>query len=286
MLDRALPPLPYDWNFPHANLAEAFAYTYWASYSDAAVDPRVLLAFQRAYTVTLVEMHAPVANGRPGYLIAVATINGQNKVIVAIEGTRTWSQVVNFWSAQNNAVTLPNSRGKVYSLFNTHANTIVTELMSNALFLQNLNAATTPITFTGYSLGAACAELCVEALKIANPTKALSVIKFGSPRIGNFGYMDRRSRTVIRRNVYCGRDPVDIFPYRRRQVWCSMGSFRSATWLPIVAMPTRSVGIRSTVRSALSTKVECSKSRRCLALWPRRSTPKIRGTITTWIRTA
>src|SRR6266542_4518180 len=179
MLDRALPPLAYNFLFPMVSIQEAFAYCYLASYSDQALQPRVFTSFQRAYGVGQIELHAPVIDGRPGYLLASYVQGDDQRMIVAIEGMRTASQVRTFWN-DNAGRNFPANDGPaaVLTKFFTHGWTIYNELKANGTFMAMFNRPMTPITFTGFSLGSACAELVGEWLKRDRPTKALNVVKF------------------------------------------------------------------------------------------------------------
>lgn len=213
MLDRALPALAYNHTMPMMHIQEAFAYCYLASYSDAALQPRVFDSFQRAYGVGQITLVAPVVDGRPGYLMAQYDVNGDKRLIVAIEGMRTEAQVRSFWNIRQgeNFVT-SNGNGRVLKKFKDHATTIYNELKASGTFMGYLNAATTPITFAGFSLGAACAELVAEKMKIDKPVKAINVCKFASPRVGSVEYVNARNRTIIRNSFYCDRDPIDLVP--------------------------------------------------------------------------
>lgn len=212
MLLNQMPEIPYSWETGLLARFEALAFTALASYCDQAIQPRVLLSFQRAFDVNSLWMVNRVSNGHPGYCIGNFQTKPMQKVIVAVEGTTAWSQVVDLYNL-NVRASVGSLQGYVYKKFADHAAAIYTELLGNTNFNWALGTLGAPIIFTGFSLGAAVAEVLAAMFRAAYPRKAFKVIKFASPRVGTVRWVAGRVGAVARDAVYFGRDPIDLFPY-------------------------------------------------------------------------
>jgi len=211
MLTERLPQEESGTRTTYGELFESFALTYLSQYSSETMQPRVFTAYQNSYGMTNIVNYPRVVGGRPGYLIAYYSDAPQKKVVVAIEGTTSASQLA-AWNRNPGSLTLTGTFGRIHAPFVNHANTILTELRANTAFWGFSQGSDVQIIFTGFSLGAAVAELCAEQLKTEAPAKFICVNKFGSPRVGNARYRDNLRSDVRRWNVYCNDDPIHIFP--------------------------------------------------------------------------
>lgn len=212
MLTNQMPEIPYTVTTGDLQRFEALAFSCLASYNSVARGERCITSFQRAFAVNEIGFVGRVVDGRPGYLVADWNHKPQPKVIVAIEGATSAGQIAEFWT-NNLAATITGLTGRVFAKFAQHADAIYPLLTGNPTVQWALNTPGVPIIFTGFSLGAAIAEILAERFKLANPRKAMKVIKFASPRVGDLAWVNGRSRLVLRDSVYVGRDPIDLFPY-------------------------------------------------------------------------
>jgi len=212
MIDRALPPIAPDVTIRPCEIQEAFALCYLAAYNDQAIQPRVFQSFNRAYGPDFLFQTPFVDGGRPGYCIAQWNSPLMKRVTVAIEGARSFAQFRTVWGGVVGQSSLTGHLGACWTTAKTYADQIHTLLMADSNFTSMLALTPCPITFTGYSLGAAIAEILAERFSISHPLKGRSCIKFASPRVGNPQWISGRSRTTRRASVYCGRDPIDLFP--------------------------------------------------------------------------
>lgn len=212
MIATGLPPIAPDVTIRPCDIQEAFALCYLAQYNDAAIQPRVLTSMQRAYAPDALNLTQFVPNGRPGYCIASWAQPGTKKLIVAIEGIRSFASLRTLYYGLVGSSSVAGHDGRIWGAAKTYADQIWTLLQADSNFLGPYNEAGVPITFTGHSLGAVIAEILGEYVSVAKPAKARRVIKFGSPRLGNPAWIRGRSRTVQRASIYCDRDPVDLLP--------------------------------------------------------------------------
>lgn len=212
MIDRTLPPIPCGNTIYPDHIREALALCLHAGYNDVPIQPRVLTSFQRAYGMHSMENVPFVANGRPGFTIAYWGLPSGRRIVVAIEGTRTRSQLTIWNGGLTTQSGLTGHAGMCWDTALTYANQIRILLQANTTFAGLLASQGTMLTFTGHSLGAAVAEVLGEIYAVSNPGNAVRVIKFASPRVGTPAWVAGRVRNVARASIYCDRDPIDIFP--------------------------------------------------------------------------
>lgn len=192
-------------------MVETYALTHLAQYTNSVWGARVTESFVRAFGMDVLARVAPVGGGRPGYTIAYYHGDYLTKIVVAIEGMRNPSQLWQAFSGVNSTVYGP-PRSRVFNAFLTHANTIYAELAANAQFQTFFTARRVHFVLTGFSLGAAIAEVLSEKFRTGHPTKSVYLVKYGSPRVGNSLWALGPNIPTQRVNYYCGLDPVCFVP--------------------------------------------------------------------------
>lgn len=192
--------------------AECFSLCYLSRYPDEAIPPRVDASFKRAWGMTTLYRKPAVTGGRPGYAVAIWPDAGLTRVTVAIDGIASASQLRTHFGTQVSVRYAP-ARGRVLQSFAAYADTIYAELMANAFFLDGFNRLNTQITFTGFSMGAALAEVLSVKCFLAHGAKRYQVVKFGSPRVGNAAWASPENLMWDRLDVYVHNDPIHLFPY-------------------------------------------------------------------------
>lgn len=210
MISRALAPVDRTAEISVAEVGEALALSYLAYYNAEAVQPRVNTAYTRAWGLDSLRMFAR-SLPRPGFVAATATLEHRKHLHVAIEGTTSITQLAPLVEA----VAHSNISGLryVYSFFKTQADAIWGVLHADNTIAAQIADGAYMFTFSGHSLGAACADIIACRFRTTYPTKNVRLIKFGSPRVGNSHYVNRTGSTEVRRhNVYVEGDPVHEFP--------------------------------------------------------------------------
>lgn len=212
MLSRLMTRIP--WNHPNDDYheMEAFAATYWASYNAFDVFARAATSMRRAWDFDDYAMVPRVTGGRPGYVILKWNGGGVCKVLVAIEGMTSLSQL---WAAfvGTNALGASPLLGRVFHAFKTFGDTIATEIAAHPLVTNAFSAPPVAITITGFSLGAAIAEYIGAKFSVSNAIVPVRVVKFGSPRVGSNYWRDGNTHATGNNNIYCRNDPIHNFPY-------------------------------------------------------------------------
>lgn len=211
MLANPLPPVATESNRETGQMLEAFALSYLAKYNTDAILTRVRTAYQRAWGIGDITMFPRVNGGRPGFLLASYDMGTWTKLVVAIEGTTTMNQLVNLFPGSN-AVVPTGLLGRVCNLWNSYADDILTALAANVAWSVPVNVPTTCVTFTGFSLGAACAEVAAFKHLLTHQSQTVQVRKFASPRVGNQVWYANRNRRCRVSSIHMLSDPVQLVP--------------------------------------------------------------------------
>ena len=211
MIDRQLPEIPLGAPFGNDQVCQHFAVCYLARYNTVPISSRCRLSFERAYGMENLKIFPRVAGGHPGFAMFIRHGGPSPQIIVGIEGTTSLAQL---WlpttgTQSTNATPM---KGVVYGPFLAHANAIATLLMEDADFLMNLARPGAFLIFTGFSLGAAIADILHAKFKILRPTKTIYSTGFACPRVGNAEWNDSDNFRLGRHHFYCGWDPIDLIP--------------------------------------------------------------------------
>lgn len=212
MINRSLPRLPWSSVRSKLNQCECFSLCLLARYPQNGVSARPLQSFQRAWGMNILKRVAVVPGGRPGYVVAIWNTGAFTRVTVAIEGMRTIAQLHATWVGYNSTA-IGSEGARVFHAYNTFANTIYTELLADPDVAAALAARNVGFTFTGFSLGAAIAEVLSNLfiLNHSNPSYQLS--KWASPKVGNAAWVNRTQLPADRCSFYTNEDPIWIYPY-------------------------------------------------------------------------
>jgi hypothetical protein len=209
-LTRALPPVERTADISAEELAEAMALVYLAYYNTADFEPRVDTSHKRAFGLDTLRRFAR-SGSTPGFVVAKATLAHRNTMTIAIEGTTSLGQIDPILQQFN---TVPqNTPARCYAPFVTYRDDIWAQMLADNIIAAAIAEGTYITTFTGHSLGAAIADLLAFKWKQTYPAKPVRLIKFGAPRVGTPGYVNRTNDIVGQRmNVYTALDPIHLFP--------------------------------------------------------------------------
>lgn len=212
MIDRTLPALGNYIDVNEYEAAQAFSFCYLASYSHAAVPARVNTSLSRAWNYDHLYTVERVADSTPSYAVAIWNNNDVQRIIVAVEGMTSRSQV---WSRHNGFQMVPATglEGHVQNGYQTYADAIKAQLLANTAFSAAWNRNGTVLIFTGFSLGAAIAEVLAVKFQKDNPSELVKLYKFASPMVGTSRWANSRYMVPNRMNYYAGWDPVHQIPY-------------------------------------------------------------------------
>ena len=210
MLDRMFPPLPYYSTPSYDEMWEALCLSYLANFANDPIPERIETSFKRAWGMTTIARYPANANGTPAFVVAIWERDTTRKVVVAIDGISSITDLVQFGGGA--AVTFQGLPGKVISAFSTFATTINATLET----LTQLNTATergkTSLTFAGFSAGAAAAELLAYWWNATSACPAIKLFKAGACKVGNSNWLRGRSPRVQRQNLVIDRDPIPAMP--------------------------------------------------------------------------
>lgn len=210
MITERLPPVDRTAEISIEEIAESLALTYWAYYNAEPVQPRVNDAYRRAWGLDSYKFF-PRVLPRPGFVTTFSTLPYRKVMTVAIEGTTSLSQLSPMLEA---SVSWNMGVPKwAYNFFVNQADAIYAKLHEDTDTAAAIANGMYMFTFTGHSLGAACADILAFRFRQNYPSKNVRLIKFGCPRVGNTFYVNRTGPLAVRsRNVYCGNDPIHQFP--------------------------------------------------------------------------
>lgn len=218
MIDVSLPPQPFHYSPNRGQTCEAFALCYLAAYSHLTLSARVRLSFTRAYGMQTLTTFPFVNAGKPGFLLTITSAGTTHRITIAIEGMRSWHQLA-AWNALPIGGTNFSGGGYVFTPFLDYAASILAQLKTIPDFSGMYNNNDVPVLVTGFSLGAAVADVLVRLMQAEKPNRDYKCIKFASPRVGNYEYVRRRGGCLNQESYYCNADPIDMFPYTYTVPW-------------------------------------------------------------------
>ncbi|HLI95893.1 MAG TPA: hypothetical protein VKT72_07375, partial [Candidatus Baltobacteraceae bacterium] len=188
MLSAPISPISLPQNYNAEELSQAFAMTMLASYANVALDSRTIQSFANSYGVAQLWQMPAVPLVTPPVTIAKIPYSWGNHVIIALAGTPNGASLVAQWWNSSFAVTSTNPVGKVHHMYNVAATAVATAIAAVPALVTLLADPRTEVTFTGYSFGAAVADLMASTMICLAPTRKIRLRKFASPRCGNLEY--------------------------------------------------------------------------------------------------
>lgn len=212
MLQNQMPALTWNNMSLSEELCESYAFTYLAKYNAADWAARSLQSFYRAFAPSDVQRVARVDGGKPSYVIAFWDYGIQKRMLVAIEGLTSRTQL-NPLLVGPNSTSMNPLPGFCYGAFKTFAEAIAAELLARTDFLSYWNTAGCQVTFAGFSLGAAVAEIIAVKMALLKPTAHIGIVKFGAPRTGDLAWVQGPVSQIPTSCVYVGADKIDVIPY-------------------------------------------------------------------------
>lgn len=212
MLSAALPKLNANQLRSFDKVLEDFAYVYWAGYAGSAIDARVNQALQRAWGHTSASLVAGVGGNQPGYVQAYWDEPGNTRITIAIAGLTVLNQLATYLQTPGSIAATP-LPGHVFNAFLTQANVIKAQLLADTSFTNRMAAGGTQLTITGFSLGAAIAEILASQFQALYPTKPVRCKGFAAPRVGTAAWANGTGVVRNRSANYVESDPIHLFPY-------------------------------------------------------------------------
>lgn len=212
MLTRSLVPYSWDNLRGFAKYCECFSFTYLARYNTQAIAARVLQSFGQAWGPTFMNVYPRVNGGRPGF--AVATWAGPTpRFLVAVEGMTSLPQLAPVLTGFG-AVSANPLDGHVFGAFRTWGNDIL-QFVGGIPQVQTIQADPNHrAMFTGFSLGAACAEVMNSTYRRLWGSEIQSkCVKFACPRVGTAAWDASRWNLSEVVGFYVGDDPINFIPY-------------------------------------------------------------------------
>lgn len=211
MLSIPLPPVRRSQSDGTGEMLEAFALCYLASYNGTSAGTRSHTAYANAWGYSAIQYFPRIDGACPAFVVATYGSGPGRKVIVAIEGMTSFSQLISWCNATDSMVNNGASPGRILSIFSTYA-TAVQSRMNAAGYTFTGSFANPDVTVAGFSLGAAVAELFCNVQKIAHVAYPIQCIKFASPRIGDRLYNSNGIPNYPRQSIYVKGDPIAGFP--------------------------------------------------------------------------
>lgn len=239
MLAFSLPPNPWINQYSAPLAYENLALTLLSYYTADEVSSRVIDSFKRAFGMDDILFVPPGTNNTPKAVIAVwnGSENLARRATLAIQGyssiTQLKSSFQNFSTVDAFTGNLP---GHVWTQPKIFADDLWTRVFSTTASFAtpfSLQAPGSMLAFnlTGFSLGAAIAEILAYKMKSKRFTTNIRLEKFGSPRVGTRAWNRGLDRRVFRVSHYCDRDPVSLWPFMNSSTLNLMGP----TGLPFTA---------------------------------------------------
>lgn len=210
--------LPFYGGPIESKIAEAFAFCYAAQYADTSVSNRMAESYKRAWDFDDWTFTPSQFLGRPGYVRVTFGGDYRPKTLLAIKGFGSWPALVNLrggigpqtvatWPGHNT-----NLDGKVYGAFADYAATIVSELDVHLGSISVSQMRNTPFVITGFSMGAAIAEIIATMMKRRWGINNVRLIKFASPKVGTAAWVNQRTMSQDKWSVYTHLDPIVYAP--------------------------------------------------------------------------
>ncbi len=221
MISHALPRIRVGYLTDFAPTVEAYMMTYLAAYNGAALSTRCLDAYQRAWGMSDITLFPRIAGNRPAFAMVRYMGAGPNKVIIAMEGTTSPNQLWNLPDGHIGTASVVPLSGRVWGIAGEYAFAIRQILTVNDAFNAAIAIPGCNVTFTGFSLGAAIAEIMAFQHKNQFPTHQVHVQKFACPRVGTHNWVVNQNPRVHVKSTYYHIDPVQEFP----NVTCRIAGF-------------------------------------------------------------
>lgn len=209
MLARQLDPIRIEDNTPYAHLCQSFALAHLASYNNPGPQAHVWeTSFYRAFAINNFVWWPRVPGGRPAVVMAYIPYGLTAHLVVAVEGMTSLSQIWSAWTGAHTYVPVPNLPGVVHGTFKSYADDILALVYANSYWANVINERTTFVTFCGFSMGAAVAEIMAYTHRKTYRSQAIFCHKFGAPRFASDIWVNRRDAGVSHQSIYLGGDPV------------------------------------------------------------------------------
>ncbi len=215
MLENPLPPIALAQQVTANEMAQAFAMVKLASYSAVPLLANVHNAFFRSYGINIVYVAAPTILGNPGMVVGRVDYTWGKHYIIAFCGNQTSGQAfVNFLGTQQMVNAGPPG-GQIGQGIQNIVTVVAAALAAQGAIQADLSLPSTQITFAGFSLGGAVAEVMAAVAKHLNPTRKIRLRKFGSINVGNQAWINARPDGLDVACMYRAGDGVWGIP------WCS-----------------------------------------------------------------
>lgn len=212
MLANQMPPLTWAAYSAIDEICECYAYCYLARYNGAAQSTSSAQSFTNAFSPSNISRGARVDGGAPSWVVVLYDYGQVKRLVVAIEGMTSTSQLSPAWVGPNSQSMNP-LPGFCYSSFAIFATAIMADLMANPFFANNIGTPGCQVTFTGFSLGAGVAEILAVKCKAAFPNAQYRLVKFGAPRVGDANWVDGIDPNIDSKSYMVGNDRIDLVPY-------------------------------------------------------------------------
>lgn len=198
--------------YTRTEVAMDFAFCYLASYAHQEIPTRVLTAFGNSYSLANVWRWPRINNVRPNMLAVRQIYPWGSHIIIAIEGTTTTTQIAlqTVGSAAAEAIDTP--AGRVPQFYKVAATAMAQLIAQTPDLVAVMGNPTTQITFTGFSMGAAIAEIMAATTAALAPTRTIRLRTFGKTRVGNYEWHNNRPRTLNNVCVYNRGDRMHCLP--------------------------------------------------------------------------
>lgn len=212
MLAPGLPRLPYLNEQTCRFQAQCLAFAMLAYYNTVDFVGRVLTSFQRSYDVTDIRRTQRSTAGRPGFITAIFRGDTNQKIIVAIEGTTSPSQLLAYCREFRSEQMRENGPW-TYGVFAEYAKQIIALLDLDPLWVEARSIRGVDVVFTGHSLGAAIAKVLAEHYSNVYRTLNVRYCAFASPRVTIPRTDSIPSPHQIGVDVYTEQDAIRNFPF-------------------------------------------------------------------------
>jgi len=178
---------------------QAFAGSYLASYADNPFPARVETAFFNAFKATIIARFPKVDNVSLGCVVLQIPFRWGNHIVVCLEGIRTGWDCYTSRTGTQSAVYVADPLGYVMAAPKIYQEALWAQLTANDAFLTQWTRNSTRVTFAGYSMGSAVADIQASISAAAYPATPFKLIKFAPPAVGTAGwYANRPGNLTVR----------------------------------------------------------------------------------------
>lgn len=212
MIDTQLPPLARDTVNQSGELLEAFAYTYLASYTPNLVTEDSLVSFKRAWGYDFLKLMQTTTTPSVYFYAGYYHIGNSVHVVVGIPGVANVGALMNAVAGVS-GLSFAGLPGLVFSPFAILGAAVWNTLMADTDFIGRTYQKAVSINFAGHSQGAAIAELCWAKWQAVNPSLPAKLFKFGSPKVGNYAWVNGRRVDNFRTSIINDGDPIRYMPW-------------------------------------------------------------------------